>query len=101
MPLETANAVDLKSMYENAITAAIGEKARLPIVLPTEREVLHALVMTSWARDQTTIRYCQIRNTLDLDEVLVSKALLAEIDAPAGAAQPLAFDKAGRLLMLV
>lgn len=101
VPLACANAVDLKSMYENAITAAIGEKARLPIVLPTERETLQALVMTSWASDPETIRYCQIRNTLDLDEVLVSPALLQELDATPGPAEPLAFDEAGRLLTLV
>jgi hypothetical protein len=101
VPLDCANAVDLKSMYENAITAAIGEKARLPIVLPTERETLQALVMTSWARDPETIRYCQIRNTLDLDEVLVSTALLEELDATPGAAEALDFDAAGRLLTLV
>jgi hypothetical protein len=63
--------------------------------------VLQALVMTSWARDEATIRYCQIRNTLDLDEVLVSKALLEEIDAPPGVVEALAFDAAGRLLTLV
>jgi hypothetical protein len=100
IPLDCANAVDLKSMYENAITAAIGEKARLPIVLPTEREVLQALVMTSWARDEATIRYCQIRNTLDLDEVLVSGALLDELGGDA-AAERLRFDDMGRMLTLL
>ena len=64
MPRESANQVDLVAMYQNAITAAIGEKARLPIVLPTERETVQALVMTSWADDRAGCRYCQIRNTL-------------------------------------
>ncbi len=100
MPRETANALDLKSMYENAITASIGEKARLPIVLPTERETVQALVMTSWARTPEMIRYCQIRHTLDLDVVLVSKALLAEL-ATTAPAEPLAFDDAGKLLTLI
>ena len=100
MPLEAANAMDLKSMYENAITAAIGEKARLPIVLPTEREVLQALVMTSWALDSETIRYCQIKNTLDLDEVLVSRPLLDELGADAPT-EPLRFDNEGRMLTLL
>jgi hypothetical protein len=97
MPLETANALDLKSMYENAITASIGEKARLPIVLPTERETVQALVMTSWAKAPETIRYCQIRSTLALDEVLVSRALLDELESTAPA-EVMDFDAAGRLL---
>jgi hypothetical protein len=100
MPRQAANAIDLKSMYENAITAAIGEKARLPIVLPTERATVQALVATSWAMDVGRCRYCQIKNTLDLDEVLVSRPLLAELDADAPA-EPLRFDDDGRLLTLL
>jgi hypothetical protein len=100
MPRDTANALDLKSMYENAITASIGEKARLPIVLPTERETVQALVMTSWAKTPETIRYCQIRSTLDLDEVLVSRPLLDELGA-AAPAEPLRFDDDWRLLTLL
>jgi hypothetical protein len=100
MPRESANQVDLVAMYQNAITAAIGEKARLPIVLPTERETVQALVMTSWADDRAGCRYCQIRNTLTLGEVLVSAPLLAELGQDAKA-EKLRFDEAGRLLTLV
>ncbi len=100
IPLETANALDLVAMYQNAITAAISEKARIPIVLPTERETIQALVLTSWAKDPEAVRYCQIKNTLDLDEVLVSTALLEELDQ-ATPARELDFDGTGRLSTLI
>lgn len=100
VPRAMANAVDLVAMYQNAITAAIGEKARLPIVLPTERETVQALVLTSWADERAGCRYCQIRSTLALDEVLVSAPLLAELGQEAEA-EPLCFDEEGRLLTLV
>jgi hypothetical protein len=100
MPRAAANAMDLKSMYENAITAAVGEKARLPIVLPTERATVQALVGTSWAMDTDSCRYCQIKNTLALDEVLVSRPLLDELGATT-AAERLRFDDDGRMLTLL
>ena len=100
VPRSMANAVDLVAMYQNAITAAIGEKARLPIVLPTERETVQALVATSWADERTGCRYCQIRNTLALDEVLVSAPLLAELGLEVSA-EELRFDAEGRLSTLL
>jgi len=98
MPRETANALDLKAMYENAITAAMAEKVRIPIVLPSDREVLQASMATCWAAEPAAVRWCQIRNTLSLDEVLVSRALWQELGAPGdGDGQQMRFDPDGRL----
>jgi hypothetical protein len=102
MPRDMANRLDLKAMYENALTSAIGEKCRIPIVLPSEKAVLQALAATSWAREPDAIRFCQIRNTLDLGEVLVSQALFEELGRPASSdPQAMRFDDTGRLLDLV
>jgi hypothetical protein len=103
MPRDTANRLDLKAMYMNAVTATMGEKARIPIVLPTEREVVQALVATSWALDSSRARYCQIRSTLHVEEILVSPMLLDDIAGEPGVEtlgpeEPLRFDAGGRLL---
>jgi hypothetical protein len=103
---EVANGCDLVAMYMNAITSTMAEKARIPIVLPTDRDVLRAVVATCWALDLGSARLCQIRSTLDLDEVLITPALLAESDAieglePLGEAEPLRFADDGRLLTRV
>jgi hypothetical protein len=103
---EVANGCDLVAMYMNAITSTMAEKARIPIVLATDRDVLRAVVATCWALDLGSARLCQIRSTLDLDEVLITPALLAESDAieglePLGEAEPLRFADDGRLLTRV
>ncbi|MEZ5825828.1 MAG: hypothetical protein R3C97_14145 [Geminicoccaceae bacterium] len=87
-------------MYENSITSALVEKARIPIVLPTERETLQAAFATCWNTDPSTWRYCQIRNTLSLDEVLVSRAVMQELGETAEL-EPMRFDKDGRLLTVL
>ncbi len=99
-PRACIEALDLKAIYMNAVTATIIEKARLPVVLPDDRAVLRALVATCWAAGAP--RICQIKSTLHLDEMAVTdnlaeelreKGLLLSEDAPA----PLTFDAEGRL----
>lgn len=82
--VEAANACDLKAMYLNSVTSTMPEKARIPIVLPDEATVMRALVATSWALDLASLRWCHIRSTLEIDEVLVSRALFETVlDHPA------------------
>jgi len=100
IPKSMADGLDLKSMYENAITSAISEKCRIPMVMATEREALQAALATCWNTDPATRRYCQIRNTLALDEILVSRPLLDELEQE-GDLQPMQFDGEGRLLTCV
>ena len=100
VPKTLTDGLDLKSMYENAITSALGEKCRIPIVLPSERETLQAAFATCWNTDPASWRYCQIRNTLSLDEVLVSRPVMEELGAD-GTLEPLEFDDEGRLLTIL
>ena len=101
IPRATANALDLKAMYMNAITATILEKARIPIVLPDEQTVIRAMVATCW--NPSSPRLCHIVSSAQLDEIAVTANLLPELqdkdlvishDDPA----PLRFDKAGTLI---
>ena len=100
---ELANGLDLKAIYLNAVTATFTEKARLPVVLPDERTAIQAALATCWRAEPENARYCQIRSTLHLDEILVSPALLADLEGDAGTAplsepQPLVFTPHGHLL---
>ena len=101
IPRATANALDLKAMYTNAITATILEKARIPIVLPDEQTVIRAMVATCW--NPVSPRLCHIVSSAQLDEIAVTANLLPELqdkdlvishDDPA----PLRFDEAGTLI---
>lgn len=71
---------DVYAMYMNAVTATFIEKARTPIVLADDREVIRACVNTCWAMDPADARLCIIRSTLHLNEILVSPGLFADIE---------------------
>ncbi len=98
-----ANAIDLKAMYMNMITATFVEKARIPIVLPSDRAAIQTALATCWRLDPVNARYCQIRSTLHIHDVLLSPSLFEDI-ATAPGVEPhtepktLRFDNDGNLL---
>lgn len=103
IPKTCADALDLKAMYMNAITSTYMEKARVPIVLPSERQVMEALFATCWADDPATARYAQIRSTMDVSEFLASPSAVNDIrDVPGleilSDARSFEFDAVGRLV---
>ena len=67
IPQPTANKLDLHSMYMNAVSSTVLEKAFLPIVLANDQEVIRALVATCWQPELSAIRLAQIRSTLHLN----------------------------------
>lgn len=100
IPRRTADQLDLRAMYMNAVSATILEKAFIPIVLPDDLSCIRALVATCWATGAA--RICQIRSSAHLDQIAVSAPLLAELRAgghvyDAAPPVPMAFDKSGRL----
>mgnify|MGYP003648486409 CR=1 FL=1 len=101
IPLAMANALDLQSMYMNAVTATILEKAYIPVVLPDEITVISALVATCW--NTSAPRLCHIISSAQLDEIAVTANLLPELEAQDMVIDhddpmPLHFDDTGTLL---
>jgi hypothetical protein len=97
--------VDLRSTYVNAMTSGTGglRRARLPVVLPTDRDVVHAAVRMCGRRDLAGLRLVRVRSTLDLDTLLVSEPLLADAGEDAslevvGDPAPIEFGPEGELL---
>lgn len=95
--------IDLQMIYMNSLTSTLVEKSRMPIVLPHDLDVLRATVSTSWSATDLTTRLCLIRSTLHLDDILISEALLADLEASGQASDigepfPLRFNEAGALL---
>lgn len=98
-----ASAIDLEQIYMNSLSSTLVEKSRFPIVLADDRDVMRALVSTSWSADDPSTGLCIIRSTLHLGEVLLSATLLGQIrESPIyvseGPLQPLRFDEGGALL---
>lgn len=71
--------IDYKAMNTNAITSTFFERARVPIVFPTEKEAIKAGLKAIWNLPGVPPRIIIIKNTLKLDEIYVSEAIWEEI----------------------
>lgn len=93
--------IDRRKTYMNGLTANAIDAVRTPIVLSTERETLEAALKSSGACEAPRVVW--IKNTLALDEMLVSEALLDEVQTiPSltvqGDVSALLFDSADNLV---
>jgi len=87
--------VDLTDTYVNAVTSGEPVRARIPVVLPTDRLAFVAAYSACGVVDPADMRIARIRNTLDLDRFHVSEpvaeGLRAHPDVEVGRPQPLGF----------
>jgi hypothetical protein len=86
----------------NCITAMTPEKARLPIALPTDREAIATALTTVGPIESWEARVIRIKNTLEMEELQVSAALMDELKGrpditPLGTLEAMTFDDAGNL----
>ncbi len=71
--------MDRDAFQINVLTSRFLERARIPITLPSDREVLEVAFDTCWRLDPNEIRLVLIPNTLELDTLWVSPALESEV----------------------
>ena len=84
----------------NCLTAGYPEGAFTPVHFATDREVVEAALKIIGTRAAEEARLVHIRDTLHLDECVVSEGVLAEVGGavtPLGRPEPLRFDAAGML----
>jgi len=74
-------ALDPRPMRVNSLTSNFLTRARVPIALPTDRDVIAACLDTCWKPNPAEARVVVIPNTLELTTLWVSRALLAETEA--------------------
>ena len=72
---------DLETTYVNSLIATVTTVARMPMILPTDYDAIRAAILTCNILDFSTVRLVYIRDTLHLGELLVSGALLEEVEA--------------------
>jgi hypothetical protein len=65
----------------NTLTSCCLERSRIPITLPTDRDVIEAAIETCWRIDPADARIVVIPNTLEVKTLWVSAPLEAEIAA--------------------
>jgi hypothetical protein len=86
----------------NCVTAMTPEKARVPIALKTDQEAIATALMTVGPIEPWEARVIRIKNTLEMEELQVSEALLDELKGrsdvtPIGSLAEPRFDAAGDL----
>lgn len=72
---------DFTKGYINSITAAIPPTVRFPMVMPDDRSAIKAAIKTANNLDYTgkATRIIRIKNTLELENIYVSEALLEDV----------------------
>ena len=94
--------VDHEVTALNSLTSCSPAGAKTPVVLPDDREAVLAAIRTSRLRPEGP-RVVYVRDTLELDDVLVSEACRPLVEGRDGieivaGPDPLRFDDGGRLI---
>jgi hypothetical protein len=81
-PLRILDTIDLRATYLNSVTSGTGglRRARMPMMLEDDAAVVRAAVAMCGRRDPTQVRLARIEDTLALDRLMVTPALLPEVE---------------------
>lgn len=99
------NAINRDYTYTNSLTSLGLECAKIPFYYDTDREALERAVGSLFEQSTKDLRIVRIKNTLELDHMLVSERLTRDIDPSRPVTidphpQALDFDAQGNLLPL-
>lgn len=94
--------IDPKPTWVNNLTSNFLTRARVPLAMPTDRDVISTCLDTCWRIDRAQARMVLIPNTLELTDIWVTPALSAEVETHpelsfASDFRPIPFDDSGEL----
>ena len=94
---------DLESVYMNCLTCGLLKPGALPLAMPSDKLAIQAAVKTCETTTPDAIRMLRIPNTLHLEYLYASKALLLELEKRDGVVimsepTPMRFDAQGAIL---
>lgn len=75
---------DREAVYANALTSTVLVQAKMPMVMPCDRTAIQTAVRSCGAEDITRPRLLRIPNSLHLEYIYASEALLPELEARPG-----------------
>ncbi|OGB98410.1 MAG: hypothetical protein A3G35_02805 [candidate division NC10 bacterium RIFCSPLOWO2_12_FULL_66_18] len=75
-----ANKVNFHSTYTNSLTGLSPMRSKLPIIFETDREAIQGALKTVGLTEPPDAKVARIRNTLALEYLQASEALLPEIE---------------------
>lgn len=104
VPFRLLEKLDLRATYINAMTSGLGgpQRGQIPMAMPTDRSTVAAAILTCGRADLDQARVIRMRNTLDLEHLLVSESLLGEVEKNprlevTGDPFDMSFDDSGRI----
>ena len=97
-----AGKVDYEATYANHLTSTVVWHAKIPMTMASDQRAIQAAVKTCNVPDFARLRVVRIPNTLHLEHIEISEAMLAEATQHArievlGEPAPWAFDAEGNL----
>jgi hypothetical protein len=95
--------IDFQKMNENVITSTFIQRGMIPLVLANDQEALYVALRSNWGINPKDARIMRIPNTLHLEYLFVSEALLPEMKELKhveiiGEPQDISFDQNGNYL---
>ena len=76
-------AADLETTYVNSLIATVTSVAKIPMILPTDYDVIRAAILSCNIMDFSKVRLVMIRDTLHLRDLIVSESLVEELSGKA------------------
>ena len=97
------DAFSFEQTYPNSLTSTATASVKIPMVLENDRLAIQAAIKTCNILNKKNVRLVRIKNTLHVDEIHVSTAMLEEVKQYEnmkilGNPEPLRFDGGGSLL---
>lgn len=71
--------INLDYTYANVVTSKVLDSAKIPIVMPNDKEAIHTALTTCYNINFDNPRVAWIKNTLELENILVSESVLADL----------------------
>jgi len=73
--------LDLEATYANAVACKCIDDVKIPLVAQSAEEAVRIAVKCCRGADMSALKIVQIKNTLELEEILVSPAMLPQVKA--------------------
>jgi hypothetical protein len=74
-----ANKINFQYTYTNALTGLSPMRSKMPIIFETDKDAIEGALKTIGMTEPTDAKVARIKNTLDLEYLYASDALLPEI----------------------
>jgi len=98
--------IDFQATYTNSIASGFLNKSRIPMIFPTEEEAFKTCLNALGNLPGTIPRIIMIKNTLKLNEILVSEPIWGEIKGrnnifPLSSWEKIKFNNEGNLVLTI